>query len=92
MAYIPLPHVTTALSGPGPPHCRGFTITLRNTTLGRIPLDGLWASFLKTHNAVKRQTSMSMSPAALELAIRASKWTQTHALDRADTGIGCVLH
>jgi len=25
--------------GPGPPHCRGFTITLRHTTLGRTPLD-----------------------------------------------------
>lgn len=24
----------------GLPHCRGFTITLRNTTLGRSPLDG----------------------------------------------------
>jgi len=29
----------TASSGPGPPHCRGFTITLRHTTLGRTPLD-----------------------------------------------------
>jgi hypothetical protein len=25
----------TAPSGPGPPHYRGFTITLRHTTLGR---------------------------------------------------------
>jgi len=23
----------TARSGPGPPHCRGFTITLRHSTL-----------------------------------------------------------
>jgi hypothetical protein len=29
----------TAASGPGPPHFRGFTITLRHTTLGRNPLD-----------------------------------------------------
>jgi len=28
----------TASSGPGPPHYRGFTITLRHTTLGRNPL------------------------------------------------------
>jgi hypothetical protein len=28
----------TAHSGPRPPHCRGFTITLRHTTLGRTPL------------------------------------------------------
>jgi hypothetical protein len=25
--------------GPVPPHCRGFTITLRHTTVGRTPLD-----------------------------------------------------
>jgi hypothetical protein len=29
----------TARSVPGPPHCRGFTITLRHTALGRTPLD-----------------------------------------------------
>jgi hypothetical protein len=28
-----------ALSGQGPPQYRGFTITLRHTTLGRTPLD-----------------------------------------------------
>ena len=26
-------------SGPGSPHYRGFTITLRHTTVGRTPLD-----------------------------------------------------
>jgi len=26
-------------SGPESPHCRGFTVTLRHTTLGRTPLD-----------------------------------------------------
>jgi len=90
MAYIPAPYVATALSGPGPPHCRGFTITLRHTTLGRIPLDGLSAVLLTTHNALKRQTAMS--PARFEPAIPASKWTQTYALDHADIGIGRVLH
>jgi hypothetical protein len=29
----------TAPSWPRPPHCRGFTITLRHTTPGRTPLD-----------------------------------------------------
>jgi hypothetical protein len=33
------PHSATASSGPGPPHYRGLTITLRHTTLGRTPLD-----------------------------------------------------
>ena len=32
-------HGATAPSGPGPPYYRGFTITLRHTTLGRTPLD-----------------------------------------------------
>ena len=30
---------STVPSGPGPPHCRSFTITLRHTTLGGAPLD-----------------------------------------------------
>jgi len=29
----------TASSGPGPPYNRGFTMTLKHTTHGRIPLD-----------------------------------------------------
>jgi hypothetical protein len=33
------PSGPTAPSGPGPPHYRGFTITLRHTTVGRTPLD-----------------------------------------------------
>ena len=85
MAYIPQSHVATVLSGPGPPLCRGFTITL-----GRIPLDGLSVPFLKTQNAVKRETSMS--PAGFVLAVPSSKWTQTDVSDRAGTGIGRVLH
>ena len=37
---MPPPHPgATARSGPGPPHYRGFTITLRNTILGWTPLD-----------------------------------------------------
>jgi len=32
-------HVATVPSGPGPPHCRGFTITLIHTTFGRTPPD-----------------------------------------------------
>jgi len=31
-------HGTTAPSGPGQTHYRGFTITLRHITLGRTPL------------------------------------------------------
>jgi hypothetical protein len=36
----PLPfYGATATIGPGPLHYEGFTITLRHTTVGRIPLD-----------------------------------------------------
>jgi len=38
----------TALRKPAPPHFRGFTITLKHTTLGNIPLDewSAWRSHL----------------------------------------------
>jgi hypothetical protein len=80
----------TGSSGPGPPHCRGFTITLRHTTLRRTPLDE-WSArcrdlYLTTHNTHKRQTSIP--PGGFEPTIPASERPQTHALDRAATGIG----
>ena len=80
-------------SGPRPPHCRGFAITLRHTTLGRTPLDE-WSArrtdlYQTTHNTHNRQTSMPL--AWIEPAIPASKGPQTHALDRVITGIGSFL-
>jgi hypothetical protein len=83
-------HSATAPSGPGPPHYRGFTITLRHTTLGRTPLDE-WSVcrrhfYLTTHNTHERQTSMPK--VGFELTIPASERRQTHILDRAATGIG----
>jgi len=36
---FPFFHGATAPGGPGTSHYRGFTITLRHTTLGRTPLD-----------------------------------------------------
>jgi len=36
--FFPPPHDATAPSGPGPPHYRRFTSTLRHTTLGRTPM------------------------------------------------------
>jgi hypothetical protein len=55
-------HGATAPSGPGPPHCRGFTVTFRHTTLGRTSLNA-WSFrrrdlYLTTHNTHKRQTSV----------------------------------
>ena len=52
--YVFFSHGATIPSGPGPPHCRGFTITLRHTTLGRTPLDAWLARrrdlYLTTYN------------------------------------------
>jgi hypothetical protein len=88
------PHGATAPSGPGPSHYRGFTITLRHTTVGRTPLDE-WSAprrdlYLTTHNTHKRQTSMPS--AGFEPTIPASERPQTHALDRAATGIGSHIN
>jgi hypothetical protein len=82
-----------ALIGPGPLHCCGLKITLRHTTPGRT-LDECSAQrrdlYLTTHNTHKRQTSMPS--ARWKPTIPASERPQTHALDRAATGIGtCVL-
>jgi hypothetical protein len=76
--------------GPGPPHYRGSTITLRHTTLARTPLDEGSARrrdlYLTTHNTHNRQTSMPT--AGFQPTILKSERPQTNALDRAATGIG----
>jgi hypothetical protein len=87
--YIFSPNCATVPSRPGPPHYRGFTVTLRHTTFGRTPLDE-WSArcrdlYLTTHNTHKSQTSMP--PAEFEPAIPGGERPQTHALDRAATGI-----
>jgi hypothetical protein len=80
----------TSHIGSGPPHCWGFTITLRHTTLIRTPLDE-WSArrrdlYLTARNTHKRQTSMSS--VGFKPTIPASKQPQTHALARVATGIG----
>jgi hypothetical protein len=80
----------TAPSGPGPPHYRDFTITLRHTTLVRTSPDE-WSArsrdlYLTTHNTHKRQTSMP--PAGFEPTIPVRERLQTHALYRVVTGFG----
>ena len=83
-------HGVTTPSGPGPPHYQGFTNTLRNTTFGTTPPGegsvrrrDLYLTTQYTHN---RQTSMIT--AGFEPAIPEIERLQTHALDRAATGIG----
>jgi len=87
---FPPPLGAIAPGEPRPPHYGGFTITLRHTTLVVTPVDE-WSArhrdlSLTTHNSHKRQTSMT--PPGFEPAIPASERPQTHALDRASTGIG----
>jgi hypothetical protein len=60
------------------------------TTVDRNPLNE-WSArsrdvYLTTHNTHDRQTSMP--PAVLEPTIPGSERPQTHALDRAATGVG----
>jgi len=82
----------TAPSRPRLFHYRGFTITLRHTTIGRIlrTSDQLVAetSICTTHNTHKTQASMP--PAGLEPAIPASERPETHVLDCTATGVGEV--
>ena len=61
--------------GSGSPHCRGFTMTLRHTTVDRTPVDERSARhkhlYLTTHINHKRQTHMP--PAGFEPAVLASE-------------------
>ena len=86
--HISFPWCNSPLEG-RPPHYRGFTTTIRHTTLGTTPLDKrpvrCWDLHLTAHNTHKRQTSVP--PEGLQPAIAASKRLQSHALDRADNGI-----
>jgi hypothetical protein len=72
-------HCTTTPSGPRPPHYSDFTITLRNTTLDRTPLDEYSDRqrdvYLTTHNTHNKQTSIST--VGFEPAIPASEQPQT---------------
>ena len=64
-------HGATAPSRPGPPHYRCFTITFRDTTLGRTTLDEGSARrselYLTIHHIHKGQTFMP--PAGFEITI-----------------------
>ena len=92
LTYFYLYHDATAPSWPRPPHCRGFTITLRHTTLGRT-LDersvGRRDLYLTTHNTQEGQTFLP--PEGFDPTIPASERPQAHTLDRAASEIGRIL-
>jgi hypothetical protein len=59
------PHGATAPGEPGPPHFRGFAITVRHTTPGRTSLDE-WSArrrhlYLTTHSTHKRSCPRRVS-------------------------------
>jgi len=63
MYYIIISMAQQPPGGQGPPHYRGFTITLRHFTFGRTPLDE-WSArrrdlYLTTHNT---QTTTDRHP------------------------------
>jgi hypothetical protein len=67
-------HGATAPSGPGPPHYRGFTITLRHTTLGSTPLDE-WSARHRDLYLTKQysQDTSIHAPAGIRTQIPASE-------------------
>jgi len=81
-----------APSGPWPPYSRGFCITQRRTTVGRIPLDE-WSArrrdFCLIYNAHNRQKSMHLL--GFKPTVSTDGRSQTHALDHAAAGIGSNL-
>ena len=88
--FFPPWHNPPPTNGPGPSHYRGFTFTLRHTTLDRTLLDE-WSArrselCLKTHSGHKSQTFMPLE--GFEPADLASKRPQTHhTLEHAAIGI-----
>ena len=53
---FPPPQGATALSKPVPPHCRGFAITLRHTTVDRTPLKSDQSDAETVQNTHNRHT------------------------------------
>jgi len=78
-------------SGPRPPYCWWYNhCQLIHTALGRTPLDE-WLARRGTSNwqhTTPTTDRYPCPPAAFEPTIPASERPQTHALDRAATGIG----
>jgi hypothetical protein len=83
----------TALKGPKPPHCWGFEIIFRHTTLSKTPLEEVWAHsrdlYLTTHNIQTRHKSLT--PVGFEPAIPTSEQPQTYCLDSVTFGIRTFL-
>jgi len=75
--------------GPGSPYYRGFTITLRHATLGRNPVDegSVHRRDFRLYNTQHSQQTHIHAFDGIRTAILGNERPQTHALDRAATGI-----
>jgi hypothetical protein len=71
-------HDAAALSGPGFPRCRGFTITL-----GRTPLDEWSTRCRYLYITTQHSKEISMPPTEFAPGFPANECPQTHVLDRA---------
>jgi hypothetical protein len=74
-------HCAAASSMLGPPNCRGFTVTLRHTTLDRTPLYE-WSETCTWQHT----TLTTMPPPGFEPALPASERPQTRTSDRVVAG------
>jgi len=74
-------------SGPGPPHYRGFTVTLRHTTLGRTALEE-WSARLRYPDPTTHNTQNIHYASGGIRTRNSSRRSKTWALDRVATGIG----
>jgi len=80
-----------SLVGQGLPYCRGFTIILRHTTLGRTAL-GEWSARRTDLSTWQHSKQTSVLLVGFEPVIPATELPQTHALARVSTGIGRSHH
>jgi len=89
-SHGPSGHGATGPSGPEPLYYRGFTISLRRTTVGRTPLDK-WSSRrkeLSTWQHTTLSTEKVHPQEGFRPLIPAREKPQTHAFDRAFAGTG----
>ena len=73
--------------GSGPPHFRGFMITLKHTTLGRTLDEGSAQRPLPDNTLLSQETDIN-DPGGIRTHNPSKERPQTHALDRVATGIG----
>jgi hypothetical protein len=81
-------HGARAPGGPGSTHYRGFTITLRHTTLGRTPLGELIrpSQKLLPDNTQHSQETDIHGRGGIRTHNPSKRGVQTHALDSATSG------